>query len=348
MAPQLAGVFRSDEKMISRMSSLRYIARLVACTFFFVICAKALPAQDVTLRYKWTKGDVVRYRLTMQQTGSVVSLPQAFAALGALQGISIDQKTTQTIRIDVDDVSADGTITLREVVEAVRFERNIPAIGGATGKAVFDTANGDKASTPDQMAVASVVGEPITILMSSNGAVQKVDGMSRVLDKLAETFPSNVSGQLNALKESLNDQTMAAFMTLAQFPERALKSGDTWDRERNVSMPMIGKLTTSETFTFQGVEDNVAHIKLNTKGKQDSVSPLSLPSASMQIHLEDSSGEGDSFFDVAKGRMQRSNSSTTGTMTMNMAVSLPNGDGNPQNLSITMKTTSSTLMELSP
>jgi hypothetical protein len=68
----------------------------------------------------------------------------------------------------------------------------------------------------------------------------------------------------------------------------------------------------------------------------------------MQIQLEDSSGEGDSFFDVAKGRMQRSNSSTTGTMTMNMAVSLPNSDGNPQNLSMTMKTTSSTLMELIP
>ena len=67
----------------------------------------------------------------------------------------------------------------------------------------------------------------------------------------------------------------------------------------------------------------------------------------MQVHLEDSSGEGDSLFDVAKGRMQRSNSSTTGTMTMNMAVSLPNGE-NPQNLSITMKTTSSTLMELIP
>src|SRR5262249_44427462 len=152
---------------------------------------------------------------------------------------------------------------------------------------VFDTANGDKASTPDQMAFASVVGESITILISSNGAVQKVDGMSRILDKLAKTLPSNspAPDQLNALKENLNDQTMAALMTMAQFPDRTLKSGDTWNRERNVSMPMIGKLSTSETFTLQRVEDNVAHIKLNTKGKQDGVSPLSLPRVSMQIHL---------------------------------------------------------------
>src|SRR5262249_46875851 len=101
-------------------------AQFAATAFALLIFANALFAQNVSLRYRWTKGEELRYRLT-QQTQTSMASPQGVPGLGAM---SLDQKVMQTMRIVVDDVGPDGTVTLRQIIESVRIERNMPILPG--------------------------------------------------------------------------------------------------------------------------------------------------------------------------------------------------------------------------
>ena len=48
--------------------------------------------QDVTLRYRWTKGETIRYRIVQQSTTTISGLP------GGMGDMAIDQSTSQTLR----------------------------------------------------------------------------------------------------------------------------------------------------------------------------------------------------------------------------------------------------------
>jgi hypothetical protein len=319
---------------------------LAATAFALLILTNALFAQTVTLRYHWTKGEELRYRYT-QQTQTSMSGPQGLPGLAG--GMSMDQKLIQTIRIVVDDVAADGTVTLRQIVEGVRIERNMPSLPGLpAGNTVFDTSKGDAATAPDQVALAGMVGKAIKVVMSPTGAVLKMEGMKQIMDDVTKNLTQNTpaaAGALNSLSDSFDDESLGSLQRFAQFPDRALKPGDAWDRQRSMTNPITGKATTSETYALQRIDGNVAHIKLTSTTKQESPGELpGLPNMQMQMRMDDTTGEGELLIDVTKGRLQRSGINTTGTVTMTMSAPSPNGA--PANITMSTKTTTSILMEL--
>ena len=70
-----------------------------------VVSARPAIGQDVALRYRWTKGEEFRHRMTMQTTTTTSGT--------GTPGGSVDQTMSQVIQTIVDDVDANGTATLR-------------------------------------------------------------------------------------------------------------------------------------------------------------------------------------------------------------------------------------------
>jgi Family of unknown function (DUF6263) len=176
--------------------------QLASCIVVLVMAVIACPAfaQDVTLRYRWMKGDKLRYRFTQQTSTTTTGVP-------GIGDMTSEQTATQTFSIAVEDVATDGSAGLRQVFEAVRIEVNTPM-----GKMTFDSENKDTA-TDDPFGkflrgvMSAFIGESVTMRSLPNGVVERVEGMTRILDKMATGLPQDpaAAAAFGVLRTSLSD-----------------------------------------------------------------------------------------------------------------------------------------------
>jgi Family of unknown function (DUF6263) len=292
--------------------------------------------QDVTLRYRWTKGEAMRYRIAQQNTTTISGLP------GGMGDMAIDQSTTQTIRLTAEDVSADGTATLREVFESVKMEMNSPMFAMS-----FDSAKPDAGDNPMNAMLKGImlpmIGESFTIVMAPTGEVQKVEGLSKLAEKMFQSVPQEpaVAGILDGMKANLSDDGMRGTFTqtFAQFPNKPLKSGDTWNTQISVGNPMLGGLITSTTSTLKSLEgegsNRVATIVTTSTIKQDSSKPAQTNPMGLTTQMGNGVGDGEQIFDAGTGRFRRS----TTHVDIPMVMSATGPDGTPLNMKASVKAT---------
>jgi hypothetical protein len=304
-----------------------------------LLCGSPLSAfrQDVTLRYRWTKGETLRYRATQQNTTTFSGLP------GGMGDMTIDQSQVQVLRTVAEDVSPDGTTTLRQSVESMKFEMNSPF-----GAMTYDSTNPSaSAANPMNDVVkgiySSLIGEPFTVVMAPTGAVQKVEGFSSIAEKMFKNIPQDpaAAGMLNGIKSSLSDEAVRTmFMqSFAQFPDRPLKLGDTWNGRFDTSNPMLGGSTTLVTSTLKAVEgdgnDRVANIGISLTMKPDPTKPAQPNPMGLVATMGEGTGEGEQLFEAGTGKFRRS----TIRLTMPMTMSGSGPDGSQMNMRTNIKST---------
>ena len=183
--------------------------------------------------------------------------------------------------------------------------------------------------------------------MLPNGAVQSVEGMTRILDKMAASLPqdSTAAAAFGMLKNGLSDEALSGVLSqgFAQLPDQPVKIGDTWTRQFDVNNPLMGNGTISTTFKLEGVEKaggfSIARIALTATTKQ-TTAPSAPALGPLSVQLGDGSADGEQLFDATNGRLQRSTQQITTPMTM----SGPAPDGSQ--LSLRAITKSTMTMEL--
>jgi hypothetical protein len=320
---------------------IRLVTTAFAATLVFLATAiGSASGQDVTLQYRWTKGEEIRHRFVQQTTTTVTGLP-----VGASGGVEANM--TQVVRTTVDDVAADGAATLHYAYESARWETNTP-----TGTMVFDTASSDPANAGFPSAVrdmlTAMVGESFVVVMTPSGQITKVDGIDRLMEKMFKSFqpdPATVP-LMETLKNNFSEDAIRKALTQAsiQFPQQPLKPGDTWDRSATTTNPLVGGQMTTTLFTLKDV-DTSSGSQVSTIATRVTIQSADEPTAGLpglKVRLTDSSGEGELIFDVTKGRLLRS----TTRITVSMEMSMPGPDGNAMNLQ--SKASSSISMELLP
>jgi hypothetical protein len=289
------------------------------------LSASAADAQTVTLRYGWTKGESRSYRMTTQTDSVITGLPNTPGPLTTAQTM------TQVLKFVAEDVAQDGTATLRQTFQSIRMEITNPM-----GQFVVDTATPDTSQDPMAQSarevMAAVVGESVLIEMAPDGVVKKVDGASRIADKVTRVMTANpaTAGAGQGLRTALGDEAVKS--TLQQtFPRLSLlpaRVGDTWTGELAMGNPTIGRIIGRSTFTLKANEGTadarLARISVDLVLKQDVVPPPSGP-AGMVMTLGDARGAGEILFNVTAGRIQRSTMRTD----MPSTVVMNGPDGSP-------------------
>ena len=90
-----------------------------------------------------------------------------------------------------------------------------------------------------------MIGESFTLVMAPTGEVQKVEGFAKLAEKMFKSVPQDpaVAGILDGLKANLSDDAMRSMFTqtFAQFPNRPLKSGDTWNTQVSHHQSHVGR-----------------------------------------------------------------------------------------------------------
>jgi Family of unknown function (DUF6263) len=301
-------------------------------------------AQEVTLRYRWTKGEEIRTRITHQASTTI----SATAIPGGPGNGSVESSMSQVFRTIVEDVAADGTATLRQVIESVRMELNSPL-----GRTVFDSTSKDSDPTATPLsqtmsaAYSAMIGQPLTMVVSPRGTVQKIEGMARLMERVLNAQPQDriAPEVLDGFRNTFSDDTTRDMLGwgTAPFPDRPLHPGDTWEDHLSAIVPMLGATTTFRTWTLEGVETRggVSLARLSAKlliradpaAPQPALGPIA-------IQTSESTGESELFFDIARGRVQRVTTALTQPMTMSSPA--PNGG----NMSLQMLIKSTLTLEL--
>jgi Family of unknown function (DUF6263) len=310
----------------------------VAAIVLFTIAAPA--AAQVTLRYKWNKGDVLDYRVTLHTTSEVSGVPGRDDA-------KTEQMITQQITLSVDGVTPSGVATVHETVTAIRSELTSP-----NGLSVVDTATPSQTSQDpiaQSMAkmLAAVIGQPILIVFSPDGSVRSIEGGSRLLERVVAAAGADRDAAMasQALTAIYSDEALRSMLeqSFPRLPPQPLKPGDTWTGQLALGNQAVGRIAADLTFTLKTV-DGAANAQRATIGAAMKLTQALKPPAGgatrVSLALGDSHGDGQLVFDVSRGRII-SNSMRT---EMPSTVSMIGPEGTPVTFKNRVRTTAT--MEL--
>jgi len=299
------------------------------------VSAVAPARADVALQYRWKQGEALVYKTTMKTTSTMSGMPGA-------NEVSFEQTMTQRIRLLAAAVAPDGSVTLHQTTEAVRIEMNGPA-----GKALFDSddpkgAAGDEGAEALGRVFGGIVGTTISITMAANGAVQRIDGIQKVIDKITQDMQQDRANPSMAqgLKSVLSVDAIRASLeqSFPRMPPQPVKPGETWTAQIAVGSDAIGRVAGTQTFTLTSGDGPTASIGVALVLKQESAPPIG--PAGMTMKMGDGKGDGQIEFDVAGGRIRKSTMTTEVPSTMTTT----GRDGRPATVKNVAKT--SMTMEL--
>lgn len=302
------------------------------------VVALAMPTgaapQEAALAYKWNKGETLRYRMTQTTDTTMSGLP------GGMPDVTLNQVLTQAFKMTVDDLTADGVVTLSQVFESMRMDVNTPA-GKVTVDSAAPAASG---GAPEQLAhkiFASLIGEPVTVVLSPTGRVQKVEGFNRLIDKMAGAVAADPAGAaaLRQLKAGMGDEQMSAMFSqgFPEFPQKPLKAGDKWNTSASMPNPVFGSVNTTTELTLASIEGQTAKILTTMKMERDpkAAPPAAAAMMGMKPEMGTSTGDAELIFDVQKGQLR----SATANIMMPLSMSGTAPDGTPVNMKTSAKST---------
>jgi hypothetical protein len=304
-----------------------------------------IVAPTVTLRYHWTKGESRSYRTTTRTDSTVTGAP---APQGAPPGpVTVSQSITQVLKFTADAVTPEGAVTLRQTFQSIRMESSSPM-----GKVVVDSAApapaGDAMAQSVRKLLDAMVGESVTVDMAPDGAVRRVDGASRIAEKIATIVAADPSagGAAQSLRGQLSDDALKSALEQT-FPRLALppvKAGDTWTGQLAMGNPVIGRITGRSIFTLNAIEGPseapLARIAIALTLRQDVVPLPSGPAGMVMTLGSGAKGTGELLFEASKGQIQKSTMKTD----LPSSVVMTGPDGAPA--TVDNKTTITMTMEL--
>jgi Family of unknown function (DUF6263) len=261
------------------MKPRRQLVASGVAAIIVLFAGTSLLGQDVALRYRWNKGEALRYRMVQETTIAMSGIP-------GMGEMNITNTMTQIQKMTAQDVASDGTATIQALFESVKMEMGTPM-----GNFVYDsTAPAQNNADPMVAQVAgmmgALVGESITIVMSPTGAIQKTEGMTRIVQKMQQS-PQAAAAGLSGLENMLSDDSMKGSFgqSLANLPEKPVKTGDTWKSDLSMPNP-FGTMNIATTYTLKGTESTGGHdfaritstsaVKATASGKSPFPMPMTM------------------------------------------------------------------------
>jgi hypothetical protein len=297
----------------------------------------SLLGQEGVLKYRWNKGDVLRYRIVTQTNAAMTGIP-------GMGEMTVNTTLTQVQQMTTQEVAADGSATIQNKFESVKMETATPMGSYAYDSAAPPQNTADPVIASMASSMGALVGESITLVMSPDGSIQKMEGMTRIMEKVKQSTPQAAGFGLG-LDSVLSDDAMKGTFgqNFGHFPATPVKPGDTWKHDLSMPNP-FGIMKLATTFSVKGVETTggkelvrIASTSTITATAGDKAPPMPVP---MTIQFNDGTGDGELIFDRKLGRNQRASFNTT----LPLSMSMTGPDGSQMSIQALTKTT--TTMEL--
>ena len=101
------------------MKPIRLAVGSVLIAFVALGAGSSLLGQEGALRYRWNKGDVLRYRVVQTTNAAMSGIP-------GMGEMNVTNTMTQVQQFTTTDVAADGAATLQVKFESLKMEMGTP------------------------------------------------------------------------------------------------------------------------------------------------------------------------------------------------------------------------------
>lgn len=259
---------------------------LFSSIMVLISSASIVSAQE-QLAWKFAPDESLKYVVKQNMNMTMV-------VANKTQTIAMNQ--TMDMRWKIADVDASsGDATMSQTIDRVQMNSQ----GGPFGVFEYDSAGDKVPESPLGKTMAEVfrrmIGEEFGVHMKTTGKIDQVTIPQSLIDGLKKTGSAG-----NALDETTLKQMMT--QSAITLPEKTLNSGDKWDSVQQVELG-FGTMTVKSELTYQGIDPSTGHAKI-AMIPVISVEPK--PGADVTLTLTKSAGTGIVLFDVAKGRIAKS------------------------------------------
>ncbi len=284
--------FRTDSGRgrVSRQGLLLSAALAVVMVALSAVSSSA----DVTIRYKFNKGEVTNY-VVSQTVNMAMKLPQP------AQSVTTRMQQQMFIQTTVDDVLADGSSKQRMVIRRLVMKTSNEGVPGNAGSFEYDSASEEKPTGPlaDVLlkSLEPLVGAEWKQTISPLGKVSDIEIPEKVVESLKSNPGAAMMGSMataDGLKQISSQSSMA-------FPEEPLSPGKTWESTVDLKLP-FGTMATKKIMKYIGPADS-GREKLSM---ETDLSFVPNAESAIQLKVVDNESEGDVLFDTQRGRLERS------------------------------------------
>ena len=209
----------------------------------------------VELRLNFENGAVYRFRILTTQ-----DLSQTFEG----QTFDIGQEIGFEYTYTVTSVESDGSAWID-----VAYTRAIYEVDTPFGTDTYDSAD-PPAQTPEgAQGFAAIVGSGFLMRIGPDGEVLEIEGLGEMYEQMLGSLDIQDPELRQLLEVTLQEQYSEQSLTdqvgslLFDFPEGALRVGDTWasTQETNVMLPVV----TENIFTLVDFDENTALIEVKSE-----------------------------------------------------------------------------------
>jgi hypothetical protein len=219
------------------------------------------------------------------------------------QNITQVQKVTHFLSFTPVDHDKDGNWTVKQKINGLKMEIDI---GG--NKIPFDSTKGGVQANPLSDFFQALVGSEFMLTIDKDMKISKIKGRDEFIKKLVKEN----EGMEPLLKTILSDEALKQMSdpAFSAIPNKAVKKGDTWEKNTTLDMGPIGSFDMNNKFTYVGSLDKKLH-KIEVDSILNYIPPApsaggALPFKILKADLSSKESKGDILFDSDKGRVDSS------------------------------------------
>jgi hypothetical protein len=229
-----------------------------------------LWAQSAPLRFQWQRGQAMTYQVSQNTTVDELTLDEKAKKPTPVKTIT---SLTSTKKWEVTEVDSAGVATLQMSVVSLKQDLTQTVGDGKPNSRTIDSAN------PDDAKAMPFLGKPVL--------TAKVDSQGRLIEATADS-------------KAASDRLQVELPFRLVLPDAAPTKDDKWSRPVVIQLlPPLGtgeKFDATQQYTYQGLKDGFAVIRMTTTLKDQSTDATVMPALIPMLW------EGNLFFDTKTGR----------------------------------------------
>lgn len=268
-----------------------------------LIAAHCRADEPTTLKYKWIKGQAVRYRVMLDQFCTTTTEGQV-AVLG--------QSYTRILRMTPAEITPSGEATVEVITESIVVDTS-----GPKGKSHYDSTQPQPSTADAAQAMGVLVGEAYSLTFDPQGRVLRTAGLDELMVKVLKKVDTGKEDLVTkAFRVLLADNEVANVFEpgFRVLPERAVNPGDSWPVSSEVSLPSAPlRLSRNLTWTFERMDGGIAEQRMDgtlVQAPRKPDHPRDIAEVLFKLEAMNAKTSGQSRFDAALGQLVRTESST--------------------------------------
>lgn len=295
----------------------------------------------VNLTYKLVKGSTYNFRLT-----SLADENQTIKADTTIEQ-KVHQALTYLLSLKVNEVESDGVMEIEFNFKSIKLDAT------ANGKK-FTYLSGSKIDSADKeryKEYEAMVNNPFTVRLDAYGEILDIFRADKIVNRILElqgVKDSVTADEKRLFQQDVVDGALKPMVAqiFRKFPKTPVGKDTVWSYSMPPANLQLFTLTSKQNFKLSSFEkfkdDNLAVViadvtstyKINDQAKKNNV----------DVKNPNYTADGKIYFNLSKGLIQKSITSTT--MHIQFSVDMPTPKGTKQRVSRSQKTINKNILEL--